>query len=112
MVEQLPFVLSYYKTYPPCDVLGTPFAMARARAHETLPKLSPMLSDPLGQLELRPDRERATPEELQAALPGGERLRIAATARAYHRSPDEAKQREHDSGKQPADVEEPGHGAA
>ena len=99
MVEQLPFVLSYYKTYPPFDVLGTQFAMARSKAHENLHKLSPILYDTLVHLELMPYRELATPEELKAALQGGERLLIDATERAYHRSHDEAKQREHYSGK-------------
>jgi hypothetical protein len=35
-----------------------------------------------------------------------------ATERAYHRSQDDAKHREHDSGKNTAYVEEHGHGAA
>ena len=111
MVEKLQFVLYYYKTYPTFDVLGTQFAMARSRAHENLHKLSPMLYDTLVHLKLMPYRELATPEELKAALQGGERLLIDATERAYHRSQDEAKQREHYSGKKTAYVEEHGHGA-
>ena len=99
MVEKLQFVLSYYKTYPTFDVLGTQFAMARSRAHENLHKLSPILYDTLVHLELMPYRELATPEELKAALQGGDRLLIDATERAYHRSQDDAKQREHYSGK-------------
>ena len=46
-----------------------------------------------------PYRELTTPEELKAALHGGDRLLIDAPERAYHRSQDEAKQREHSSGK-------------
>jgi hypothetical protein len=46
-----------------------------------------------------PYRELATPEELKAALQGGDRLLIDATERAYHRSTDEATQRDHYSGK-------------
>jgi hypothetical protein len=111
MVEKLQFVLYYYKTYPTFDVLGTQFAMARSRAHENLHKLSPILYDTLVHLELMPYRELATPEELKAALQGGERLLMDATERAYHRSQDDAKQREHDSGKKTAYVEEHGHGA-
>jgi len=111
MVEKLQFVLSYYKTYPTFDVLGTQFAMARSRAHENLHKLSPILYDTLVHLELMPYRELATPEELKAALQGGDRLLIDATERAYHRSQDDAKQREHYSGKKTAYVEEHGHGA-
>ena len=112
MVEKLQFVLYYYKTYPTFDVLGTQFAMARSRAHENLHKLSPILYDTLVHLELMPYRELATPEALKAALQGGERLLSDATERAYHRSQDDAKQREHDSGKKTAYVEEHGHGAA
>jgi hypothetical protein len=85
--------------------------MARSRAHEHLQKLSPMLSDTLGHLERMPYRELATPEALQAAWQGGERLRSEATERAYHRSQDDAKHREHDSGKKTASVAAHGHGA-
>jgi len=53
----------------------------------------------LVHLELLPSRELATPEALQAALQGGDRLLIDATERAYHRAQDHAKQRAHDSGK-------------
>jgi hypothetical protein len=73
--------------------------MARSKAHANLHKLSPMLYDTLGQLELMPSRELRTPEALKAALQGMDRLLIDATERAYHRPHDEAKQREHDSGK-------------
>jgi Helix-turn-helix of DDE superfamily endonuclease len=111
MAEKLQFVLYYYKTYPTFDVLGTQFAMARSRAHENLHKLSPILYDTLVHLELMPYRELATPEELQAALQGVDRLLIDATERAYHRLQDGAKQREHYSGKKTAYVEEHGHGA-
>ena len=99
MAEKLQFVLYYYKTYPTFDVLGTQFAMARSKAHENLHKLSPILYDTLVHLDLMPYRELSTPEALKAALHGGDRLLIDATERAYHRSHDEATQREHDSGK-------------
>jgi hypothetical protein len=99
MAEKLQFVLYYYKTYPTFDVLGTQFAMARSKAHENLHKLSPILYDTLVHLELMPYRELATPEDLKAALQGVDRLLIDATERAYHRSTDDTKQREHYSGK-------------
>jgi hypothetical protein len=73
--------------------------MARSKAHENLHKLSPMLYDTLVHLDLMPSRALATPEALQALWQGVDRLLIEATERAYHRSHDEAKQREHDSGK-------------
>jgi len=112
MAEKLQFVLCYYKTYPTFDVLGTQFAMARSKAHENLHKLSPILYDTLVYLELLPYRELATPEALKAALQGVDRLLIDATERAFHRSADDAKQREHYSGKKTAYAEEHRHGAS
>ena len=109
MAEKLQFVLSYYKTYPPFDVLGTPLAMARSKAKANLQKLSPMLYDTLVHLARMPYRELATPEDLKAALQGVDRLLIDATERAYHRSTDDAKQRAHYSGKKTAYAEEYGH---
>jgi DDE superfamily endonuclease len=111
MAEKLQFVLYYYKTYPTFDVLGQQFAMARSKANENLHKLSPILYDTLVHLELMPWREFTTPEGLKAALHGVDRLLIDATERAYHRSTDEAKQREHYSGKKTAYPEEHGHGS-
>ena len=108
MAEKLQFVLYYYKTYPTFDVLGTQFAMARSKAHENLHKLSPILYDTLVHLDLMPYRELSTPEELKAALHGDDRLLIDATERAYHRSQDDATQREHYSGKKTAYVEKHG----
>jgi len=99
IADKLLFLLYYYKVYPTFDVLGTQFEMARSKANENLHKLSPILYDTLVQLDLMPYRELSTPEELKAALQGGDRLLIDATERAYHRSQDDAKQREHYSGK-------------
>jgi hypothetical protein len=87
------------------------FGMARSKANENLHKLSPILYDTLVHLELRPYRELATPEDLTAALQGVDRLLIDATERAYHRSADDANQREHYRGKKTAYAEEYGHGA-
>jgi hypothetical protein len=108
MADKLQFVLYYYKTYPTFDVLGTHFDMARSKAHENLHKLSPILYDTLVHLDLMPYRELSTPEELKAALHGDDRLLIDATERAYHRSQDDATQREHYSGKKTAYVEKHG----
>jgi hypothetical protein len=99
LADKLLLVLYYYKTYPTFDVLGTQFAMARSKANENLHKLSPILYETLVSLDLMPYRECATPEELKAALHGVDHLLIDATERAYHRSQDDATQREHYSGK-------------
>ena len=90
-------------------MLGQQFEMARSKANEHLHKLSPILYDTLVHLELMPYRELATPEELKAALQGVDCLLIDATERAYHRATDDAKQREHDSGKKTAYAEEYRH---
>lgn len=47
MVDKLLFVLYDDKTYPTFDVLGTPLAMVRSKAHENLPKLARILYDTL-----------------------------------------------------------------
>ena len=98
MAEKLPFVLYDYKTYPSFDGLATQCAMARSKANENLHKLSPILYDTLVHLELIPYREFSTPDDFKAALQGIDQLIIDATERAYRRSQDEAKQREHYSG--------------
>ena len=99
MADKLLFVLFYYKTYPTFDVLGTQFEMVRSKANENLHKLLPILYDALVHLELMPYRELGTPEDVKAALKGMDQVIIDATERAYRRSKEDAKQREHYSGK-------------
>ena len=99
MADTLLFVLYDHKTYSTCDVLGTQFDMVRSKAHENLHKLSPILYNTLVHLELMPYRELGTPDDVKAALNGVDRLISDATERAYHRSQDDATQREHSSGK-------------
>ena len=111
MTEKLLFVLYYYKTYPTFDVLGTHFEMGRSKANENLHKLSPILYDTLVDLELMPYRELGTSEALKAALKGVDQVIMDATERAYRRSTEDAKQREHYSGKKTAYAEEHRHGA-
>ncbi len=82
LAAKLPFVLFYDKTSPPFDVLGTQFAMARAKAHEHLHQFSPMLYDTLVSRDLMPSRALTTPEEWKAAWQGADRLLMDATARA------------------------------
>jgi Helix-turn-helix of DDE superfamily endonuclease len=109
MADKLLFVLYYYKTYPTFDVFGTQFDMVRSKAHENLYKLSPVLHKTLVHLEMMPHREFKTPEELLSALKGADRLIIDATERAYRRSQDDTKQREHYSGKKSPYAEKHGH---
>jgi hypothetical protein len=99
MGDKLLFVLYDSKTYPTCDVRGTQCAMVRSTAHEHLQKLSPVLHKTLVRFEMVPHRAFKTPDECKAALQGADRLIIDATDRAYRRSQDEAKHREHSRGK-------------
>jgi hypothetical protein len=109
LTEKLLFILYYYKAYPTFDVLGAQFEMGRSKANENLHKLSPILYDTLVDLELMPYRELGTPEALKAALKGGDQVIIDATERAYRRSSEDTKQREHYSGKKKAYAQEHGH---
>ena len=99
MSDKLFFILSYYKTYPTFDVLGSQFDMARSKAHVNTYKLSPLLYHTLMSLGLMPYREFDTPEELKAVLHGIDQVIIDATERAYRRSQDEEEQKAHYSGK-------------
>jgi hypothetical protein len=90
-------------------VLGTQFDIGRSKAHENLQKLSPILYDTLVHFEMMPHREFGTPDDLKAALRGIDQLIIDATERAYRRSQDDVKQREHYSGQKRAYAEAYGH---
>ena len=67
LAEKLLFVLDYDKPSPTFEVLGTQCEMGRSKAHENLQKLSPLLSDTLGDLARMPSRALGPPEALQAA---------------------------------------------
>ena len=56
-----------------------------------------------------PYRELGTPEALKAALKGVDQVIIDATERAYRRSTEDTKQREHYSGKKKAYAQEHCH---
>ncbi len=99
MKDKLLFVLYYFKVYPTFDVLGTQFNMARSKANENLHKLVPVLYQTLVALEVMPQREFATPDELLEALHGLDTILIDVTERNYRRPQDNQEQQEHYSGK-------------
>jgi len=107
MDDKLFFVLYYYKTYPTFDQLGAKFDLAGgplgAKAHERLYELSPLLHEALVQLEMMPQREFQSVEELMQALDGIDEIIIDATAPkglpAYRRPQDAQQQQDHYSGK-------------
>ena len=93
------FVLYDDKTYPTCDVRGTQVDMVRSKAHDNLHTLSPVLHKTLVRFERMPHREFLTPDECTLAWKGADRWILDATERAYRRSQDDAKHREHSRGK-------------
>ena len=99
MKDKLLFVLYYFKVYPTFDVLGTQFNMDRSKANENLHNLVPVLYQSLVELEVMPQREFATPDELREALDGLDTILIDVTERSYRRPQDDQEQREHYSGK-------------
>jgi hypothetical protein len=102
MRDKLLFLLYYFKVYPTFDVLGTQFNMARSRAHENLYKLVPILHKTLVHLEVMPQREFTTVEQLMEAFDGIETILIDVTERNHRRPENEQTQREHYSGKKTA----------
>lgn len=102
MDDKLFFVLYYFKAYPTFDQLGAKFDLARSKAHERLYELSPLLHEALVQLEMMPQREFQSVEELMQALDGIDEIIIDATERAYRRPQDAQQQQAHYSGKKNA----------
>ena len=81
MTDKLLFILSYYKTYPTFDVLGSQFDISRLKSQANVHKLSPILYDTLVSLELMPYRRFETPADLKNALSGIDKVIIDATKR-------------------------------
>ena len=99
MREKLMFLLYYFKVYPTFDVLGTQFGMARSKANENLHKLAPVLYESLVHLEVMPQREFATPDELLEALDSMETILVDVTERQQRRPQAAQAQRDYYSGK-------------
>ena len=99
MWHKLLFLLYYFKVYPTFDVLGTQFDMSRSKANENLYKLVPVLYQTLVHLDVMPQREFATLDNLLEALDGIDTILIDVTERNHRRPQDNQVQREHYSGK-------------
>jgi len=97
--DKLLFILTYYKSYPTFDVLGSQFKMARSKANEAVHRLSPILHDTLVRLEVLPHRQFESVEAFKQACQGLELLLIDVTERVHRRPQDNEHQRELYSGK-------------
>ena len=101
-VDKLFFILFYLKSYPTFDVLAATFGMSRSKACEHVHRLLPILKATLKHLGMLPDREFASPEELQKAMEEVGQVLIDATERLHNRPKDNEEQKEYYSGKKKA----------
>jgi hypothetical protein len=99
MDNKLYFILSYYKTYPTFDVLGTRFGLSRSKANEQVHQLSPILQQTLMEMGYLPHRQFESVEEFKLALGELDQLLIDVTERPHQRPKDNDQQKELYSGK-------------
>ena len=99
MADKLYFILTYYKTYPTFDVLGTRFGLARSKAHRYVHQLSPILHQTLMEMGHLPKRKFESVEAFKAALADVDQILIDVTERPHQRPKDEERQEELYSGK-------------
>jgi len=99
MADKLYFILTYYKTYPTFDELGARFDLPRAKAHDHVHQLSPILHKSLRALGFLPHREFESVEAFRASMQEGGQILIDVTERPHHRPKDDEQQRELYSGK-------------
>ncbi len=99
MEKKLIFILRYLKSYPTYDVLAFDFDLDRSKACTNVHKLFPVFLKTLAYLEVLPDRNFATVEELQEAWSDINELFIDVTERPHCRPSDSQAQKEKYSGK-------------
>ena len=97
--DKLIFLLYYLKCYPTFDQLGFNFNMNKSCAHTWLYKIFPPFIKTLSYLEVLPETEFKTPEEMKEAFKDVNTLIIDATERVIQRPVDDEVQNEHYSGK-------------
>jgi hypothetical protein len=99
LADKLYFILSYYKTYPTFDELGTRFDLARSKAHEQVSQLSPILHQTLLALGFLPEREFESVEAFRARIQDWDQLLMDVTERPQQRPKNNEQQTELYSGK-------------
>jgi len=99
MEKKLVFILRYLKSYPTYDVLGFEFDLDRSKACTNVHQLFPILLKTLTYLQVLPQREFATVEELQTAWAEIKEVIIDVTERPHCRPKDNQRQQEMYSGK-------------
>jgi hypothetical protein len=66
--ERLFFVLFYLKTYPTFDVLGFHFGLSAGRAHDYIKFFTRVLNRALSDLEMLPEQEIESPEDMRQLI--------------------------------------------
>lgn len=99
MVDKLYLILTYYKTYPTFDVLGSRFGIARSKANERVHYLSPILHQTLVEMGHLPNRKFESIEDFREAIGNLDQILIDVTERPHQRPQDNERQQALYSGK-------------
>ncbi len=100
--DKLLFILYYLKCYPTYDQFGFIFNMSGSSAYTWLYKIMPVFIETLDQLDVLPETNFETPEEMHKAFKDYDTLIVDATERAIQRPQDNEEQKDHYSGKKKA----------
>lgn len=100
--DKLYFILVYQKTNPLQTMQGLQFSLSQSQANFWIHRLLPILQQALRDLGEAPERDARQVESSPLALAGGPNLEIDGTERRRQRPQDDAKQKEHYSGKKKA----------
>jgi hypothetical protein len=95
--DQLFFILTYTKQYPTQTVQGQLFGISQPKANSWIQYLMPILSSALDKMNVLPSRDMQAFDEKKASL-----YLHDGTERIIQRPKDNAKQKEHYSGKKKA----------
>lgn len=99
MEDKLLFVLVYQKTNPLQTMHGLQFDLSQSQTNFWIHRLLPVLKQALRDLGQAPERDASLVAESSLALAGGANLTIDGTERRRQRPQNNAKQKEHYSGK-------------
>ncbi len=102
MGDKLLFILVYEKTNPLQTMQGLHFGLSQPQANHWIHHLLPVRRRALADLDMLPERDARRVAHADLALEGGSDWAIDGTERRRQRPTDEARQKEHYSGKKKA----------
>lgn len=100
--DKLLFLLVYQKTNPLQAMHGLQFDLSQPQVNFWVHRLLPILQQALRDLGQAPERDASQVAENSLSLAGGPNLKIDGTERRRQRPKDDAKQKNHYSGKKKA----------